>query len=212
MSQKNFFASEQKQCIGLWLQEKSVSGIAQRLRRSRQWVYKWIRRYRSSTKSWFLDRSRSPHRMARRVSNSFERLVIRIHRRLKSTRNPLGFYGAEAIYNELIDLAICPLHSIRTIHRILHRHRLVTRKRRDRSRKGPILPGPMARRQNDVHQVGTLTHFSTPPWLSCTPRTWSLAWSLEPRSPTEGSSAFWPFLQGIGNSMESRGFCKWTTI
>jgi len=91
--------------------------------------------------------------MARQVSDSFERLVIRIHRRLKSTRNPLGFYGAEAIYNDLTDLGIHPLHSIRTIHRILHRHRLVTRKRRDRSRRGPILPGPMARRQNDVHQV-----------------------------------------------------------
>lgn len=87
------------------------------------------------------------------MSQAFERLVIRIHARLKSRRNPLGFYGAEAIFNELIDLGISPLHSIRTIHRILARHQLITRKRRDRSRKGPLLPGPLARQQNDVHQI-----------------------------------------------------------
>ena len=87
------------------------------------------------------------------MSDSFERLVIRIHAKLKGKGNPLGFYGAEAIYNELTDLEIRPLHSIRTIHRILSRHQLLTRKRRDRSRKGPILPCPTARRQNDVHQL-----------------------------------------------------------
>jgi hypothetical protein len=91
--------------------------------------------------------------MARQVSVSFEHMVVRIHRKLKGNRNPLGFYGAEAIYNELAALGVRPLHSIRTIHRILVRHTLVTRKRRDRSRKGPRLPCPSAPRQNDVHQI-----------------------------------------------------------
>ena len=100
-----------------------------------------------------MDRSKRPHKIARRVSNSFERLVVRIHAKLKGKANPLGFYGAEAIYDELTDLGIHPLHSIRTIHRILSRRQLLTRKRRDRSRKGPILPCPIARRPNDVHQL-----------------------------------------------------------
>jgi hypothetical protein len=100
-----------------------------------------------------VDRSKRPHKIARRVSGSFERFVIRIHAKLKGKANPLGFYGAEAIYDELTDLGIHPLHSIRTIHRILSRRQLLTRKRRDRSRKGPILPCPTARRPNDVHQL-----------------------------------------------------------
>lgn len=91
--------------------------------------------------------------MARRVSATFEQAVIRTHARLTSPRNPLGFYGAEAIAHALADLGVHPVHSIRTIHRILARHKLVTRTRRDRSRRGPGLPTPPARRQNDVHQL-----------------------------------------------------------
>lgn len=91
---------------------------------------------------------------------TFEQVVIRTHARLNSPRNPLGFYGAEAIAHELADLGISPVHSIRTIHRILARHKLVTRRRRDRSRRGPSLPTPPVRRQNDVHQLDFIVgHF-----------------------------------------------------
>jgi hypothetical protein len=91
--------------------------------------------------------------MPGRVRVAFERLVVRVHHKLKSTENPLGFCGAEAIAQELADLGVRPMHSIRTIHRILVRHKLLTRLRRDRSRKGPLLPLPVAARQNDVHQI-----------------------------------------------------------
>lgn len=102
---------------------------------------------------WCQDRSHRPHVIARKVSLSFERLVVRVHRKLKGRRNPLGFYGAEAIYHKLTDLGIRAMHSVRTIHRILSRRKLLTRKRRDRSRKGAILPCSIAQKQNDVHQV-----------------------------------------------------------
>jgi hypothetical protein len=91
--------------------------------------------------------------IARKVNLSFERLVGRVHHMLKSRRNPLGFCGAEAIYNELAELGIRPIPCVRTIHRILVRRKLLTRKRRDRSRKGAPLPCPIADKQNDVHQV-----------------------------------------------------------
>lgn len=84
---------------------------------------------------------------------AFERLVVQVHRKLKGKANPLGFCGAEAIYQELADLGVRPLHSIRTIHRILVRTNLLVRKRRDRSRKGPALPCPIPTRLNDVHQM-----------------------------------------------------------
>jgi len=127
--------------------------MARTLKRSREWVYRWTGRYGRGEALWYQDRSHRPHVIARRVRASFERLVVRVHRKLKSKRNPLGFWGAEAIFNELADLSVRPLHSIRTIHRILVRHKLLTRRRRDRSRTGPALPGPTARKQNDVHQI-----------------------------------------------------------
>ena len=135
------------------MQEKPLSWIARRLSHSRQWVHTWIRRYHRGGRTWFLERSRRPHRLARQASQAFERVVLRTHARLKSPSNPLGFHGAEAIHHELADLGIRPLHSVRTIHRFLVRHKLLSRKRRDRSRKGPRLPTPSARRQNDVHQL-----------------------------------------------------------
>jgi hypothetical protein len=91
--------------------------------------------------------------MARRVSATCEQAVIRTHGRLTSPRNSLGFSGAEAIAHELADLGGRPVHSIRTIHRSLARHKLVTRTRRDRSRQGPSPPTPPACCYNDVHQI-----------------------------------------------------------
>ena len=138
---------------GWWVQQRSISWIARRLRLSQEWVYKWIWRYREAGPTWFQEGSRRPHQMVRRVDATFEEAVIRTHARLTSPRNPLGFYGAEAIAQELADLRVRPLHSIRTIHRILVRHKLVTRTRRHRSRRGPSLSTPSVRRQNDVHQL-----------------------------------------------------------
>lgn len=91
--------------------------------------------------------------LARKVSPAFERLVVRVHCKLKGPSNPLGFCGAEAIYHELVELGVRSPHSIRTIHRILVRNQLLVRKRRDRSRKGPTLPAPIPSKLNDVHQL-----------------------------------------------------------
>lgn len=139
--------------MGWWLHRKSVSWIARRLRRSREWAHKWIRRYRSGSTSWFLEHSKRLRRCARRVSDAFEQAVLRTHAWLISPRNPLGFHGAEAIAQALAELGMHPLHSVRTVHRILVRHHRLSRKRRDRSRQGPGWPTPLARRQNDVHQM-----------------------------------------------------------
>lgn len=112
---------------------------------------------------WDQDRSHRPHHPIRKVSGAVERMVIHMHRQLKSQRNPLGFWGAEAIHHALTDLGVRPLPSSRTIHRILVRHQLVTRKRRDRSRHGPVLPVPAAHRQNDVHQLDFIIgHYLAP--------------------------------------------------
>jgi hypothetical protein len=90
---------------------------------------------------------------ARKVSPAFARLVIRVHRTLNGNAKPLGFCGAAAIDHELADVGVRPCHSIRTIHRILVRNKRLVRTRRDRSRKGPVLPGPMPKRLNDVPQL-----------------------------------------------------------
>ena len=145
------------------MQGKPVRWIARVLQRSRDWIYRWKARYESGESLWYQDHSHRPPVMARKVRPAFERLVVRVHRKLKGRANPLGFCGAEAIYHELADLGVRPLHSIRTIHRILVRKNLLVRKRRDRSRKGPTLPVPIPHRLNDVHQLDFIVgHYLAP--------------------------------------------------
>lgn len=130
------------------------------MQRSRDWLYRWKARYESGERLWYQDRSHRPHVLARKVPPAFEQLVVRVHRKLTGKANPLGFCGAEAIYQELADLGVRPLHSIRTIHRILVRSKLLVRTRRDRSRQGPALPCPIPTRLNDVHQMDVIVGHS----------------------------------------------------
>jgi len=142
-----------KRAVRLWLQDTPVVEIARCLYRSRQWVYKWAARYEAHDRGWATDRSRRAHRIANRVAPTVEQLVLRVHRRLASQRNPLGFTGADAVSEALADLGGPVPCSARTIHRILARHGLLQRRRRDRSQRGPDLLLPIACVENDVHAV-----------------------------------------------------------
>ncbi|MCA9453874.1 MAG: hypothetical protein H6750_13575 [Nitrospiraceae bacterium] len=193
------------------MQEQSVSWIARQLQRSRQWVHKWIGRYQGGGKTWFLEQSKRPHQLPRRVSPTFERLVLHTHTRLRSRRSPLGFYGAEVIANELLALGIRSLPTIRTIHRILVRHHRVIRKRRFRSRKGPPVPCPLASQQNDVHQIDFIVgHYlsSQRPVVILNRRMWRQAWSVGRWSPTVGCSGSWLFWSEIGSTMGCLDFAN----
>lgn len=128
---------------------ESPSAICASLGRSREWFYKWLRRFESGDPNWFRDRSRRPLRSPACTSQEIEQVVIAVRRSLRSQNL---FHGAQAIRWELEDLGVKPLPSVRTIGRILARHGLTRRREGPYKPKGKKYPALVATGPGTVHQ------------------------------------------------------------
>ncbi len=118
------------------LQGQSVTAICHELQKSRRWFYYWFRRYSSSDKHWYRDRSRAPRHQRRQLSKSTEQLVCRIRKHLMDHK--YAQRGAVAIQWELRQLGVDPLPEVWTINRIIHRHKLW--RKHPRARPRPTYP------------------------------------------------------------------------
>lgn len=143
------------------------STICASLGRSREWFYKWLRRFESGEADWFRDRSRRPHESPAATSPEIEQAVITVRRRLVSQDL---FHGAQAIRWELEDLGIEPVPSMRTISRILARNGLKRRREGPYEPKGKKYPALVATGPGTVHQ----TDFVGPRYLKGPIRFYSL--------------------------------------
>ena len=93
-----------------------ITSICRSLNRSRNWLYKWIERYRLESPKWFQEKSRRPLNHATHTSYEVEQAVKMVRLELYNK----GFFcGAQAISWELEDLSIRPVPSLSTINRIL---------------------------------------------------------------------------------------------
>jgi transposase len=63
MKQKIEKQKLRKKTIKLLLSGKPVKEICEIIGLSRQWVYKWYKRYLKGDKLWFKEHSRAPHRV-----------------------------------------------------------------------------------------------------------------------------------------------------
>ena len=112
-----------KQAVELFLNGVPVSDIAQKLGRSRQWVHKWITRYRTKGgDTWYLSESTSPKQVHNKTSPKEEDLVINVRKAL-ATRQ-YSQTGALSIMYEIERMGI-KAPSIPTINRILERNNLI---------------------------------------------------------------------------------------
>ena len=112
-----------KQAIELYLNGVPVSDIAQKLDRSRQWVHKWITRYRTKGgKDWFHSESTSPKHVYNKSSPKDEDLVINVRKAL--TGRKYSQTGALSIMYEIERMGL-KAPSIPTINRILKRNNLI---------------------------------------------------------------------------------------
>lgn len=112
-----------KQAVELYLNDVPISEIAQKLDRSRQWVHKWITRYRTKGgKDWFHSESTSPKQVYNKSSPKEEDLVINVRKALKGRK--YSQTGALSIMYEIERLGLKP-PSIPTINRILKRNDLI---------------------------------------------------------------------------------------
>ena len=99
-----------------------VSWICQHLERSREWFYKWWRRYLLEGASGLRDRSHAPKTNPRGWSSEIRQAILDIRDQLARRRGPRKRYrlaGAPTIRHELACLGYEPLPSLRTIVRSL---------------------------------------------------------------------------------------------
>lgn len=146
-----------------------ISSIARSLRRSRQWVYKWIERSKTGDEpgEWQRRRSTRPHGHAHKLSDEIVEAVKLVR---LSLYNQGLFCGAQAIEWELMALGIESLPSLRSINRILSREELTHRHTGRYEPKGKKYPALIADRVNQVHQ----SDFVGPCYLSGPVRFYSL--------------------------------------
>ncbi|MDR0757917.1 MAG: helix-turn-helix domain-containing protein [Tannerella sp.] len=96
-----------QEAIRLRLQGTSIASICEQINRSRQWVYKWLKKYeRSSESEWYQSDSNVPRRVAAKTDDAAEQTVTGIRRRLLS--QPYAQKGAIAILYEFERLGINP--------------------------------------------------------------------------------------------------------
>ena len=116
-----------KDAIRRYLEGISVSDVCRELSRSREWFYKWLRRYQKGDAEWYQERSRAPRRVANKTPKKAEDQVLKIRSRLESSK--YSQIGAMAIQWEMEKLGITSLPSW-TIDRILKRHNVVREKKK----------------------------------------------------------------------------------
>ena len=112
-----------QQAVELYLKGIPISDIVDKLGRTRQWVHKWLTRYRTEGgDDWYHSKSRSPKQARNRTPPKEEELVINVRKALADRR--YSQTGALSIMYEIEGMGLKP-PSIPTINRILKRNNLI---------------------------------------------------------------------------------------
>lgn len=113
-----------KQAVELHLSGVAISDIVQKLGRSRQWVHKWITRFRiKGGNDWFLSESTSPKQVHNRTPQKEEELIVNVRKMLEGRK--YSQTGAISIIYEIERMGL-KSPSIPTINRILKRYNLIS--------------------------------------------------------------------------------------
>lgn len=115
-----------QRAIQLRLGGTSPSEVCRIVGHSRDWFYKWLRRYETGDGEWYKELPRTPGRVANKTPETLEEQVLKIRNILENTR--YSQIGALAIQWEMEKLGVEPLPSW-TIDRILKRHNVVREKK-----------------------------------------------------------------------------------
>jgi len=109
-----------KQAIARYLAGDKVEDICRQMAGSKSWLYKWRDRYRADDPNWAKERSRRPGSNPAKTPGAVEHAIVSLCHAW--AQNGPGS-GATAIRQALQQQGIEPVPSVRTIYRILHRHR-----------------------------------------------------------------------------------------
>ena len=114
---------ERKQAINLYESGSKISHIVKSIKKSRQWFYFWLKRYKAfqGKGEWFKGESKAPKAKPDKVSSEIEQQVISVRHTLEKQR--YSQTGAIAIQYKMRSLGMQP-PPVWTINRILSRHGL----------------------------------------------------------------------------------------
>ena len=111
-----------KKAINLYLQGAKPKSIYTELNRSKNWFFKWLKRYQSGDPDWYKGKSRAPRKSPKAISDIDRQRIISVRTHLDSQK--FAQIGASAIKWELSKSG----HSFpsdRTINRVLKKEGLV---------------------------------------------------------------------------------------
>jgi len=111
-----------KNAIERYLKGELPKTIYSELNRSKQWFFKWLKRFRSGSSDWYKDRSKAPLRRPKSISANDRQRIISIREHLDSQR--FAQTGVSAIKWELTKSG-CGFPSDSTINRVLKRKGLI---------------------------------------------------------------------------------------
>lgn len=111
-----------KQAIALYLKGASVIKISEVLGKTRQWVYKWLKRYNTGESEWADSQSRAPKTSVKQISNQTEEAIVSVRKSLSGHK--YAQKGALSILYEFERLNI-KAPSVATINRVLKRNDLI---------------------------------------------------------------------------------------
>ncbi len=88
-----------KTAIKRYLKGELPKSIYTDLARSKNWFFKWLKRYRSGEPDWYKDRSKAPLRRPTEISNIEKQRIISVRKHLESEK--FAQIGSSAIKWEL---------------------------------------------------------------------------------------------------------------
>ena len=123
-----------KQAIERYLKGESPKSIYNDLYRSKNWFFKWLKRYQSGEPNWYQDQSRAPLKRPRAISDIDRKRIIETRLHLESQK--YAQTGPSAIKWELTK-AGHQLPSDSTIKRVLRQEGLI-KKNSIRTQRGRV--------------------------------------------------------------------------
>ena len=88
-----------KAAIERYLKEESPKSIYTDLKRSKNWFFKWLKRYKSGEPKWYQDKSRAPIKRPAEISKIQRQRIISVRTHLESQK--FAQIGPSAIKWEL---------------------------------------------------------------------------------------------------------------
>lgn len=111
-----------RKAIERYLRDESPKSIYEDLKRTKQWFFKWLRRYQSGDPYWYKSKSRAPVHRPFQIDETRREQIITVRKDLESQH--FAQIGVSAIKWELKKAGI-EFPSDRTISRVLSSEGLV---------------------------------------------------------------------------------------